>query len=65
MAKNTNKKSSVNASTAMPSGKTQLTDKTLGLEPTTRFYILEDGDDTTEGDESEIFVVHNSILTVS
>ena len=39
-------------------------DKTLGFETEIRFYDIEDGKYTEEGEESEILVVHNSILAV-
>ena len=65
MGKTTSKKSSVKASAAKPSGNSLPRDKTTDLDPAIRFYTLEDGADTTEGLKTEIFVVHDSILTVS
>ena len=65
MANIITKKISVKASTAKPSGKPLSEDKTLGLDPDIRFYNIEDGDDTAEGEESEIIVVHNSSLAES
>ena len=44
------KKISVKASADKPSVKPLPGDKTLGLEPEIRFYKLEDGDDTAEGE---------------
>ena len=37
---------STKASTSNPNGKSPPRDKTLGLEPDTRFYEIEDGDNT-------------------
>ena len=50
MAKTTSKKISVMASAAKPSGKPPSGDKTFGLEPATRFYAIEDSDETEEGE---------------
>ena len=50
MAKTTSNKSSVKASESKTSVKPLPGDKTLGLEPEIRFYKLEDGDDTAEGE---------------
>ena len=49
MVKTTSKKISVKALSANPLGKPPPGDKTLGIEPTTRFYEMEDVDDTEEG----------------
>ena len=65
MGKTTDKKSSVKASSAKPLGKPPHGDKNLGLEPAIRFYMLEDGDETAEGEESEIPVFHDSSLALS
>ena len=39
-------------------------DKTLGFETEIRFYDIEDGKYTEEGEESEILVIHDSSLAV-
>ena len=65
MAKNISKKVSVKDSSAKTLGKTPPGDKTLGLDPEIRFYAIEDGDDTEEGEEAEIIVIHESSLTAS
>ena len=52
MAKIISKKSSVKASAAKPSGKPPSRDKTLGVDPEIRFYAIEDGGETEEGEES-------------
>ena len=65
MAKTISSKSSVKASAAKPLGNPPPGDKTLGIEPATRFYKIEDGDKTEEGEEAEIFIIHNSSLAVS
>ena len=62
MAKTISKKSSVKATSENSLGKPPPGDKTLGLETETRFYAIEDGNDTEEGEESEILVVYNSNL---
>ena len=62
MAKTISRKISVKASEAKPLGKPPPGDKTLELDPEIRFYELEDGDKTEEGEEAEILVVHNSSL---
>ena len=59
------RKSSVKALASKPSIKPLPRDETLGLEPAIRFCELEDGDDTEEGEESEIMVIHNSSLAAS
>ena len=50
------KKSSVEASTyknsVKPLGNPPPGDKTLGIETLIRFYAIEDGDDTEEGEEA-------------
>ena len=46
MVKNTSKKISVNASAVKLLDKPLPEDKTLGLEPATCFYAIEDGDET-------------------
>ena len=43
-------------------GKTLSGDKSLSLEPSTRFYATENGDDTEEGEEAEILVIYDSSL---
>ena len=65
MLKTTSKKISFKASAAKPLGKPLPGYQTLGLELEIRFYMLEDGDETAEGEEYEIFLVHNSGLAVS
>ena len=49
IVKTTSKKRYVKASAYKPFGKTFPGDKTLGINLETRFYTLEDGDDTEEG----------------
>ena len=49
MGKSINKKRSVKASSADPSGKPPPGDKTCGIEPGIRFYEIEDGDETEKG----------------
>ena len=46
MTKTISKKSSVEDSAAKPLGKPLPGDKTLGIDPSIRFYSIEDGDDT-------------------
>ena len=65
MANTSNKKSSVTASAAKPSGKPPPRDKTLGIDPDIRFYNLEDSDETAGGEEAEILVIHDSKIAVS
>ena len=48
MGKTTSKKISVKSSTAKPSGKSLPGDKTLVIEPETRFYAIEVSDKTEE-----------------
>ena len=55
----------VKASAAKPLVKPLPGDKTLGIEPEIRFYVIEDGDDTEKGEEEKILVIHNSILAAS
>ena len=52
-------------STAKPVGKPTHRNKTLGLFPAIRFYKIEDGDKTEEGEESEMLIIHDSILAAS
>ena len=52
MEKSISKRNSVKASTAKPSGKPPPGEKTLGIEPAIRFYEIEDGGNTEEGEES-------------
>ena len=40
-------------------GKPPPEDKTLGIEPAIRFCSLEDGNDTSEGEEAETLVFHD------
>ena len=65
MGKTASKKSSVKATTAKPLVKPIPGNNTLGLDPEILFYKLEDGDETPEGEEAEIFVIHDSILAAS
>ena len=65
MAKTISKKISGKASVAKPSEKPPSGDKTLGIDPEICLYTLEDGDETSEGEESGILVVYNSNLGVS
>ena len=64
MGKTTSKKTSVKTSSENPLVNPPPGDKTLGLDPEIRFYTLEDGDDTVEGEETEICLVYDSTLTV-
>ena len=59
MAKTIIKNSSVKASTGKRSGKPPPGDKNLGPEPATRFYVIEDGDDTKKGEGEEILAIHD------
>ena len=52
MAKTISKKRYVKASSAKTSGKPVPVDKTFGVEPDIRFYAIEDGDETEEGEEA-------------
>ena len=65
MTKTISKKRYVKDSTSKPSGKPAPGDKTFGLEPEIRFYDIEDGGETEEGEESEIFIVYESSLAAS
>ena len=47
------------ASTAKPNGKPPPVDKTLGIDPYTHFYEIEEFDNTEEGEEAEILFIHN------
>ena len=42
----------VKASTAKPNGKPMIGDKTLGIDACIRFYEIEDGHHTEEGEEA-------------
>ena len=64
MAKSTSKKISFKASPANPLVKPTPRDKTLFLDPSIHFYKLEDGDETVEGEESEILFLRDSSLAV-
>ena len=59
MAKTISKIISVKASAPNPLVKPPPRDKTLGVETVIRFYELEDGDKTEEGEESEIIITHD------
>ena len=50
MTKTISKKRYVKDSTSKPSGKPAPGDKTFGLEPEIRFYDIEDGGETEEGE---------------
>ena len=52
MAKTIGKKISVKASADKPTGMPLPGDKTLGIEPEIFLYTLEDGDETSEGEEA-------------
>ena len=58
------KKISAKASAAKPLVKPLPGGKTLGLDPETWFYDIEDGDDTKEGEEAEIIFIYDSGLAV-
>ena len=62
MAKPISKTISVKDSTSKPLGKPPPGDKTCGIEPTIRFYELENVDDTEKGEEAEILVIYYSSL---
>ena len=64
MAKTISKKISVKASAENPLGKPTPWDKNLGIDPDIRCYTIEDGDETAEGEEVEIFFFHDSNLAV-
>ena len=64
-AKTIGKKISVKASASKPPGKPPPGDKNLGLDTPTCFYAIEDGDETEEGEEAEIFVIYDSSLVAS
>ena len=49
MGKTISKKISFKASSVKPLGKPPPGDKTFGIDPATRFYDIEDGDETEEG----------------
>ena len=59
MARYVSKRSSAEASTAKYLGNRPPVDKTLWLEPATRFYEIEDGDKTDKVEEAEILIIHN------
>ena len=65
MGKTTSKKSSVKASAAKTLGKPPPGDKTLGIDPATRLYTIEDSDETEEGEEAEILVIYDSSFAAS
>ena len=65
MDKTTCKKSSVKTPLAKPLGKSPSGDKTLGLELETRFYMLEEVDETAEVEQAEILFIQDSSLVVS
>ena len=50
MAKTISKKISVKASEAKPLRNPPPVDKNFGIEPAIRFYAIEDGDETEEGE---------------
>ena len=62
MEKPISKKSSAKASIAKPLGNPPSGDKIFELEPATRLYEIEDGDDTEKGEEAEILVIYDSSL---
>ena len=45
------------ASTAKPLGNPPTRDKTFGIDPDIRYYELEDGDKTEEGEYAEILII--------
>ena len=65
MARYVSKRSSAEASTAKYLGNRPPVDKTLWLEPATRFYEIEDVYETEKGEEAEILVVYDSSLAAS
>ena len=56
------KKIFVKATVAKPLGKPPPRGKTLWLDPEICFYVIEDSDETEEGEESEILAINNSSL---
>ena len=65
MTKIISKKISVKASESKPLGKPPPGDKTFGIDTDIRFCAIEYGDETEEGEESEILVVYDSSLAGS
>ena len=59
------KKISAKASAAKPLGKPSPGDKTFGIDTGILFYAIEDGDETEEGEETEILVIYDSSLAAS
>ena len=64
MAKTVSLKST-RASIAKPNTKPLPRDKTLGIDPVIFFYEIEDGNNTDEGEVSEIFFIQESSLAAS
>ena len=65
MEKTISKKISVEDSASKPLVNPTPRDKTLGLEIEIRFYAIEDGDDTEEGEKREILIIYDSSLATS
>ena len=51
------------ALTANPNGKLLPRDKTLGIDKAIHFYDIEEGNNNGEGEESEIFFIHDSSIS--
>ena len=63
--KTNNQKKKNNSTVKSISVKPLYGDKTFGLDSSTSFCEVEDGDKTKEVEEPETFVVHNSILVAT
>ena len=53
------KRNSAKASTAKRLDTPLHEDKSFGLDPDTRLYLIEDGDNTEEGEDAEILIIHD------
>ena len=51
MADSISKRNEVKASTAKPSSKPRPRDKSLGIDPAIRFYLIKEGGNTEEGEK--------------
>ena len=58
ISKKISAKASTYKNSVKPLGNPPPGDKTLGIETLIRFYAIEDGDDTEEGEEAEILIVY-------
>ena len=55
----------VKASTSKPNRNPPPGDLTFSIDPDILFYKIEDGDNTEEGEDEEILVIYDSIITAS